>query len=221
MTRRAVLWDMDGTLIDSEPAHALAFDAALADLGLSVPHSFHDAQIGASAEQVHQALVAQTGSSVSLADWLAVKWCHFIEQSATITQRVPVAAVAMALAARGVPMALVSNSTADEVALCLTATGLDRVLPITISRTELQRGKPDPEGFLLAAKRLGCAPENCLVVEDSRLGAAAGLAAGMTVLFHPQANTPGGDSPPKGTILLSPTQDPFAPIDRFVQTGTV
>lgn len=221
MTRRAVLWDMDGTLIDSEPVHALAFTSALADLGLTVPHTFHDVQIGASAEQVHRALVAQTGSGISLADWLSVKGRHFTRHSGKIIRRASVSAVAMALAARGVPMAVVSNSTAEEVALCLHATGLDMILPVTISRTDLHNGKPNPEGFLLAANRLGCTPENCLVVEDSRLGAAAGLAAGMTVLFHPQASTPGGDNPPDGAYLLAPDGDPFLPIENFLRAGTL
>lgn len=219
MTRRAILWDMDGTLVDSEPVHALAFDAAVQELGLSVPQEFNDSLLGASAEQVHRALVAQTGTGIGLDDWQALKWRHYKVHSAQIPRRETVSRVAEALAARGVPMAVVSNSTADEVALCLRATGLDLILPVSVSRADLHRGKPDPEGYLLAAERLGCAPGDCLVVEDSKLGVAAGLAAGMKVLFHPQVSTLGGDTPPAGAAFLAPDGDPFAPIDRFIKTG--
>ncbi|WP_415183981.1 HAD family hydrolase [Phaeovulum sp.] len=221
MTQRAVLWDMDGTLVDSEPVHARAFAGAVKELGLTLPEGFTEGLIGSSAEQVHRAMVAQTGTEISLADWLTLKWRHYKAHSTNIPRRESVSRVAEALAARGVPMAVVSNSTADEVALCLRATGLDLILPVTVSRTDLHRGKPDPEGYLLAAKRLGCAPKDCLVVEDSKLGVAAGLAAGMTVLFHPQASTPGGTTPPEGAGFLAPDGDPFVPINRFTKTGAL
>ena len=83
-------------------------------------------------------------------------------------------------------MAVVSNSTRAEVDLALAATGLDALLPLTISRADVARGKPDPEGYLAAAARLGARPAACVVVEDSPAGARAGLAAGMTTVFHPQ-----------------------------------
>lgn len=219
MIRRAVLWDMDGTLIDSEPVHAVAFAAAVQELGLTVPDDFNDRLIGSSAEQVHRALVAQTDAAIGFDDWLALKWRHYIVHSDAIPRRDSVSDVAEDLARRGVPMAVVSNSTADEVELCLRATDLTRIIPVTVSRTELQRGKPEPDGYLLAAERLGCAPENCLVVEDSILGAQAGLAAGMSVLFHPQHATPGGNAPPQGAFFLGPDGDVYSTIDRFVTTG--
>ncbi len=66
MTGWAILWDMDGTLVDSEPVHAMAFDAAVQALDLNVPDGFHDRLIGQSGEQVHSARVLQTGSATSL-----------------------------------------------------------------------------------------------------------------------------------------------------------
>ena len=57
---------------------------------------------------------------------------------------------------------------------------------MTVSRDDVARGKPDPEGYLAAAARLGLDAASCVVVEDSPAGAAAGLAAGMTTVFHPQ-----------------------------------
>jgi len=217
--RRAVLWDMDGTLIDSEPVHALAFDAALNELGLAVPNGFHDTLIGQSGENVHRALVLQTGTEIGFADWVALKWAHYKRHSDNIPRREPVSTVAVTLSEHGVPMAVVSNSTGDEVALCLRATGLDLILPVAISRTALRRGKPDPEGYLLAAKKLKCSPEHCLVVEDSIPGVDAGIAAGMTVLFHPQANGNSRAKLDERANFLASDCDPFTTINQFIKTG--
>lgn len=185
----AVLWDLDGTLVDSEPAHAEAFDAAIATLGLRVGHAFHAACLGASEDAVHAALVAETGAGLGLDDWRALKWSHYARLAARISTRDEVATLATRLHAAGVPMAVVSNSTRDEVDLNLAATGLASLFDVTVTRHDVARGKPDPEGYLAAAARLGVAPATCVVVEDSPAGTRAGLAAGMTTVFHPQDPT--------------------------------
>lgn len=90
---RAVLWDLDGTLVDSEPAHALAFDAALEELGLAVPPDFHSRLLGASEDRVHAALVAETAAGLDRAAWRAVKWRHYRAQRiARLPRRRPAAA---------------------------------------------------------------------------------------------------------------------------------
>lgn len=195
---RAVLWDMDGTLLDSEPAHEAAFHAAVNDLGLTVPEGFHYRLLGASGDRVHQALCAETDASLALADWLALKDRHFRNHISGI-RRLPAAGLTERLTAQGVLQALVSNSTAGEIALCLVA--VDLRFDVTVSRGDVAKGKPDPEGYLLAARHLGVASQDCVVIEDSRTGAGAGLAAGMTVVYHPQHSD---DLPPVGTLYLEP-----------------
>ena len=208
----AVLWDMDGTLLDSEPAHEASFDDAVAELGLSVPKGFHDTLLGQSADRVHAALISATGAGLSLDDWLSLKWRHFQRRADMVTQRAEVAKLALDLVAQGVPMAVVSNSTADEVALCLSAAGLAALFPVTVSRADVARGKPAPDGYLLAATRLGVPPSACVVVEDSFVGARAGVAAGMSVIFHPQhPATP--EAVPAGAYYVPPSA-PLAPIVR-------
>ncbi|KUF10746.1 hypothetical protein AVJ23_09890 [Pseudoponticoccus marisrubri] len=203
---------MDGTLVDSEPAHEAAFDSALHEAGLSVPAGLHDGLLGASGDAVFAALREATGTPLSLAEWTGLKHRHF-ERHAHAIARLPAAALAERLGARGVPMALVSNSTPEEVRFCMRATGLDTLLDTVVTRADVPRGKPAPDGYLLAAQWLGVAPADCLVVEDSPTGAAAGLAAGMQVLYHPQAPDP---TPPEGARYIAPGAVPDPLIETFL-----
>ena len=111
-------------------------------------------------------------------------------------------------------MALVSNSTRDEVDLNLAVTQLADYFQLTISRDEVAQGKPAPECYLAAAEALGVAAGECLVVEDSVTGAKAGLAAGMTTLFHPETAAL-VEHCPAGAILLPPEGDLMACLEEF------
>lgn len=212
MTRVAILWDMDGTLLDSEPAHAAALHDATEELGLTVPDGFHDLLLGASDDRVHAALAASTGLDLTLSEWRAVKWGHYKRHAASIPLRHEVAAVALEFFLQGLPMAVVSNSTADEVALCLGAAGLSKLFIATVSRADVRRGKPDPEGYLLAARKLNVAPGCCIVVEDSPVGAQAGVAAGMRTFYLPQ-------QPLAGQLVPQGAQYVAADYSRIVQSA--
>lgn len=219
MTLAALLWDLDGTLVDSEPAHGAAFDDALAELGLTVGPDFHARMLGVNEVGVHEALAAETGTSISRADWSARKWAHYQRHAAAIRRRDSVARVAVDWANRGTPSAIVSNSTADEVAIALSATGLAAVLTTTVTFADVTRGKPDPEGYLLGARRLGVAPSTCLVIEDSPVGTAAARAAGMRVIFHPQASAQDPAAVAPGAHYLPPEGALADLVARAMTTG--
>ncbi len=208
MTHRAVLWDLDGTLADTEPLHGLAFEKAALDFGLKIPASFHDSMLGRSDQQIFEELIRETGARFDLQTWRRAKFAHFSKQPDLVTLRHNVGDIPEKLHRHDISMAVVSNSTKDEVAFILKASGLDRLFQHTISRADVAAGKPAPDSYLLAASRLGCAPAECLVVEDSKVGSTAGVNAGMTVIFHPQTAT---DDIPKDTFYLPPTE-PLWPV---------
>ncbi len=202
MSFAALLWDLDGTLVDSEPVHGLAFAGAIAELGLTVAEDFFARTLGVNEARVHEMLVAETGTDLDLDAWRSLKWEHYQRHTDAITRRPGVADVALDWTAQSTPTGVVSNSTAEEVTIALSVTGLDQALTTTVSFADVTLGKPDPDGYLLAASHLGVAPAACLVIEDSPVGSAAGRAAGMTVIYHPQAPSDPAAAP--GTHYLPP-----------------
>jgi len=97
------------------------------------------------------------------------------------------------------PVALASSSHAEVIAEALAATGLGDVFSAVVSSDEVAQGKPAPDVYLEAARRLGVAPGSCLVVEDSYNGVRAGKAAGMFVVLVPNRSVP----PAAGTMALA------------------
>jgi len=206
MTLKAILWDMDGTLINSEPAHQQALNKAITSLGKSVPANIHHALLGSSFVEEHQVILEITGLKLSLDDWRRLKWKHYQACSKDIKLLRNRQTILDVLRAKGIPVALVSNSSRDEVDLNLKLTNLTCYFEITVSRNDVAQGKPAPDGYLAAARALSISPKKCLVIEDSITGAKSGLAAGMTTLFHPETEALCA-SCPQGAILLPPNDD--------------
>lgn len=154
--------------------------------------------MGTSDGRVQAALVIRAGVGLTLPEWRTVKWGQNQRHAASVTLRHELVAVAQDFYLEELPMAVVSNSTADEIALCLGAAGLTKLFMATVSRADVQRGKPDPERYLLAARMLGVAPECCIVVEDSPVGAEAGT----RTFYLPQQPTL-GDLVPQGAQHVS------------------
>lgn len=208
MTFKAILWDMDGTLINSEPAHRHALNQALTILGKTATPNIHDILLGASFVEVHQVVRELTGMNISLDEWNSLKWKQYLACAKDIHLLKDRQTILDSFRAKGMPMALVSNSTRDEVDLNLKVTKLSNYFAITVSRNDVVKGKPAPDGYLAAASALSIFPKDCLVIEDSATGAKSGLTAGMTTLFHPETDAM-CSSCPEGAILLPPKESLF------------
>lgn len=182
----AVLWDMDGTLVDSEPLHEAALVAALRHYGLEPPADFHALVIGRDAPAIHAFCVERLGLRASLAEWLRTKYRTYFDSLDRLPMRPGAVELYRELDAAGVTQAIVSNSDRLVVQANLEAAGLTAPTQVTVARNDVREGKPAPECYLRAAWLLGRAPRECVVVEDSPTGATAGVAAGMRTLFWPQ-----------------------------------
>ncbi len=197
----AVLFDMDGTLVDSEGLHGDATRRLLDELGYGFPEDLGDRMTGMSVAECHALLVRELRFALSLAAFIEAKYRNYLAGAARLQRRKGVDDVLSLLA--GTPMAVVSNSDRMLVDANLAAAKLAKPGLVTVSRNDVLRGKPDAEPYLRAAYLLGVSPGDCIVVEDSVPGAIAGLAAGMTVIGWPEPHRTDLVFP-AGTIAADP-----------------
>ncbi len=203
MTKSAVLFDMDGTLVDSEPLHHATFIEAVLALGGEIPDGFAARLTGKTIADCHEALRRETGFAADLDALVAAKYAAYIRGAAALKLRPGAAAVLDFLDRAGVAYAIVSNSDRMLADANLRAVGLQRPGLVSVTRNDVREGKPAAEPYLRGGWLLGAAPEDCLVVEDSAPGALAGLAAGMTVVAWPEPHR--ADAPfPAGVEMAAP-----------------
>ena len=200
----AILFDMDGVLMDSEPLHLRATQLVLGDRGRSFTERDNLAFVGATDPEVFRVLRILFDLDASTADLVSRKREHLIALVRAEGRPLPgVPEVPLRLRDTGLRLGLVSASARPVIDAVLQAVELHDAFETVVSGDEVARGKPAPDGFLMAARRLATDPERCLVVEDSRNGVLAGKAAGMTVAAVPGPTTKGQDFSPADLILPS------------------
>jgi HAD superfamily hydrolase (TIGR01509 family) len=203
MPVKAVLWDLDGTFVDSEPTHNRALLDALAAFDIRPSQELQQRVIGTSMESTHAVLAEVYAGFPGLERFIDTKMKAYLARVAELSLRGGVAAAELLLQARGVRRAIVSNSDRIIVEANVSAVGKAAPGLITVSRNDVRKGKPDREPYLRAAYLLGLAPSDCIVVEDSPVGAAAGIAAGMTVVAWPELGR-AGRTFPQGVHIADP-----------------
>jgi len=202
MPVKAVLWDLDGTYVDSEPTHNRALLDALAAFDVSPSEELQRRVIGTSMEETHAVLAEAYPGLPALGPFIEAKMRAYLARVSELSLRAGVAAAESLLNARGAKRAIVSNSDRIIVDANVSAVGKSTPGLVTVSRNDVRQGKPDPEPYLRAAYLLGLAPSDCIVVEDSCVGAAAGIAAGMTVIAWPET-AQAGPAFPQGVRLAN------------------
>jgi len=179
---KAVAWDIDGTLIDSEPLHLAALVTVSARYGLDLSHEPEDRFRGRHMGDVWRALRAFYPGGLSEQRWADGIIDTYIESAASLRPMPGALETIRELHARGIPQACVSNSERRVVDANLKALGVIGLIEFSISRDDVTAGKPDPEPYRQACDRLGFAPADVLAVEDSDPGAQSARAAGLNVL---------------------------------------
>ncbi|MCF3963726.1 HAD family hydrolase [Streptomyces fuscigenes] len=179
-----IIFDNDGVLVDSEPISNAILAGYLTELGH--PTTFDDSVrdfMGAALHRVHDLVLERTGQRLpdDFDDTLHARVFEAFERELTPVEGVT--EVLSGLRADGVAYCVASSGSHERIRVGHRKTGLDRWFPddVVFSAEDVGRGKPAPDLFLHAARSMGVEPGRCAVVEDSPLGLAAGLAAGMDV----------------------------------------
>ncbi|HZG03842.1 MAG TPA: HAD family phosphatase [Streptomyces sp.] len=183
----AVIFDLDGTLVDSEPAYYEAGRRLLARYGVTgFTWRDHTRFIGIGTRETLATLRREYGIDAPVEELLAGKNRIYLELARTSATVFPgMRALVERLHASGCPMAVASGSSRAAIDAVLGGAGLDALLPVRVSAEEVGRGKPEPDVFLEAARRLGVEPARCAVVEDAPPGAEAARRAGMRCIAVP------------------------------------
>jgi HAD superfamily hydrolase (TIGR01509 family) len=202
----AVIFDLDGVLVDSEPVHFRAANRVLERFGQRITEEEYIGFIGIGEMATWRAWRERYGLAESVESLLVAHTAaRLVEIAAGVVVIEPAVALARQLRASGVALGIASSSTRAIIDALLSALQLDTVFPLRISGEdpEVARSKPAPDVYLAAAARLGVAPAACLAIEDSGPGVAAATRAGMTCIAVPNRWTADQDFRDADVVLES------------------
>ncbi|MBD9375155.1 HAD family phosphatase [Rhizobium sp. ARZ01] len=183
---KAVAWDIDGTLVDSEPLHHRALVAACGEHGLDLRDLPEMTFIGIHLRDVWEQLRRKLPETLAEAEFHSRVNHHYIAGADRLGAIAGAAETIRALDAMGVAQVCASNSARNVVDANLAAIGVTALMRGSISLDDVVEGKPAPESYLRAARLIDIDPTDILVIEDSQTGVRAACAAGMQVALLSQ-----------------------------------
>jgi beta-phosphoglucomutase-like phosphatase (HAD superfamily) len=178
---KGLIFDCDGTLIDTMPLHTESWDAAFTQLGHKLPEDFIDRYKGIPSADIVRKYNLEFNTDLDPDGTAALK-------NSIVENKIPFAKpiqqiVNIAIEYKGkLPMAVASGGNRTNVDASLESIGLNELFDAVVTANDDVKPKPFPDIFLEAAKRIGVEPENCLVFEDGDMGIEAAEKAGMPVI---------------------------------------
>ncbi len=184
---KAVICDMDGLVLDSEPTYVLAWQQAVAALGFAVEPGFWADLSGCSGKTVSASLLDCFGGGFDIRRFQQLSadyWAAYVQENG-IAVKPGFFALMDVLAQRDLPYCLATNSPLSAAQQCLQWAGLSQAFSCIVAADMVTAAKPAPDIFLRAAVDLACPIQQCLVLEDSPVGIRAAVAAGAPCVFVP------------------------------------
>ncbi len=175
---KAVAFDFNGTLSDDEPLLARLYVEQFAELGRPITaDEYYEQLAGRTDEEMYRIWFGESRDA-----WIEDRLDRYVALAADGSTVTPETREALLFAASRVPVAVVSAAFRREIDAVIDGAGIGAALSLVITQDDVARGKPDPEGYLAAARLLGVEPAQLLVFEDTPTGVAAAKAAGAYVV---------------------------------------
>ena len=189
---KAVIFDMDGVIIDSEPIHSLMKIRTFQHYGLQLTQEECLPYMGRTTKSMFQYFIEKYDPSISLAEMVRYKHEIYLAALRSDDSIRPIAGIVellQQLAERQILAAIGSSSGRQVIQAVVDKFRLEKYFQSILSGADLPNSKPDPAVYLLSAERLGVKPADCLVVEDAAAGVAAAKAAGMYCIAYRNPNS--------------------------------
>ncbi len=189
---QALIFDMDGLMLDSEPLYQQAWQTAAKELGFTLELDLYLSLVGRSSAEADRIFVQTYGEEFPVAEFnhrWDQHWRSLIQQQG-IKLQPGLLPLLDWVEERNIPKAVGTSSNATEAELCLTLAGIRDRFSTVITVDQVKAGKPEPDIFISAASKLGISPSQCLVLEDSNAGVQAAQSAGMAVVMVPDLQEP-------------------------------
>lgn len=178
----AVIFDMDGVLVDTEPIHMMVEQSIFEELGIQVGMKYHQTFIGRSSKEMWADIIRNYGLKTSVQELVIRKRERYMLELESMPDLPVMPGVKLLLESlldNNKKLALASSSAMPNIRYIISRTGLEAYFQVVVSGDELPRSKPDPAIFLQAADLLDAHPSTCIVIEDAPAGVKAARSAGM------------------------------------------
>ena len=180
---KSVIWDMDGVIADTAPFHLSAWQKVFQERGVKFTKEDFRHSFGQRNDTIIRKTLGEQTSQEEIDAISGKKEASFRRRIRRNLKPLPgVIKLITSLEEQGFKMALASSAPIENIQLLNTGLGIDNYFQTIISDKDVTEGKPSPQGFLLAAQRLGVEPRNCVVIEDAVAGVTAAKRAGMHCL---------------------------------------
>jgi HAD superfamily hydrolase (TIGR01509 family) len=203
----AVVFDLDGVLVDSEQLWDDVREAYAKESGGRYPEGSARAMMGMSSHEWSRYMADELGVPGTPEQINQAVVERMLERYGADPPLIPGAVEAVQRVA-GLPLAIASSSNPELIEVVLRVSGLAELFGAAVSSQEVARGKPAPDVYLEAARRLGIEPESCAAIEDSENGIRSAKAAGMRVLVVPNPHfPPSGETLAQADLVLASIAD--------------
>ena len=192
---QAVIFDMDGVIIDSEPLHFRLDRQMFNELDITLTHREYKSFLGTSGHEMFSQIIDRFGLDRSVKELVKEERRRYLDM--LIEEGIPmipgIPELVSALSGAGMHLAVASSAPHEQIDLVMRDSvpdgDLGRFFPVRVSGDDVDRSKPDPAIFLKTAELLGIAPEDCWVIEDSENGIKAARSAGMSCIAYENPNS--------------------------------